>query len=470
MKDGREGQAPMNPILNTDSYKYSHFAQYPPETAAISAYIESRAGGVYDHVLFFGLQMFLKEYLARRVTMADVEEADELVTAHGLPFHREGWELLVSRHGGSMPLLIEALPEGMVVPSGTPLVQVRNTDPDFFWLPTFIETALLRAVWYPSTVATVSHAVRQMIAASLERTCETPADVLPFRLHDFGARGATSAEQAGLGGVAHLVNFLGTDTVAGLVHARRFYHEPVAGYSIPAAEHSTMTSWGEERETEAYRNMLVQFGGPGKLVAVVSDSYDLYRAVRKIWGETLRAEVEASGGTLVVRPDSGDAARVPIDTIEMLGEIFGFSVNAKGYKVLAPSVRVIQGDGISPAMIKRLLTGLEDRGWSSENLAFGMGGGLLQKVNRDTLRFAMKANARQDRDGDWHGIHKNPKTDPGKASKRYRQAVTLADGRPEAVPLKDLGARENLLQPVWQDGELLRDWTFQEIRARAASA
>jgi nicotinamide phosphoribosyltransferase len=464
------GQMSMNPILNTDSYKYSHFAQYPPQTAAISAYIEARSGGAYDHVLFFGLQMFLKDYLSRRVTREDVEEAADIVTAHGLPFHREGWELLVERHGGAMPVMIEALPEGMVVPTGTPLVQIRNTDPDFFWLPTFLETALLRAVWYPSTVATVSHSVRGMIKASLERTCETPDEVLPFRLHDFGARGATSAEQAGIGGAAHLVSFLGTDTVAGVVYARRFYHEKMAGFSIPAAEHSTMTSWGEERETDAYRNMLVQFGGKGKLVAVVSDSYDLYRAVKKIWGGELRAEVEASGGTLVVRPDSGDAARVPIDTIEMLGEIFGHSVNAKGYKVLNPAVRVIQGDGISPDMIRRLLTGLEDRGWSSENLAFGMGGGLLQKVNRDTLRFAMKANSRQDSEGQWHGIAKDPKTDPGKASKRYRQAVILKNGRPEAVPLKDLNGDVNLMEPVWQDGKLLKDWTFAEIRARATAS
>lgn len=460
----------MNLILNSDSYKYSHFLQYPPETAAISAYVEARRGGAYENVLFFGLQMFLKEYFSSRVTMADVDEADELITAHGLPFNRAGWETLVNRHGGKLPLLVEALPEGSIVPAGTPIVQVRNTDPDFFWLPTFLETAILRAIWYPSTVATLSHGVRKIIAASLDRTCDTPAEVLPFRLHDFGARGTTSLEQAGLGGVAHLVSFLGTDTVAGIVAARRYYHEPMAGFSIPAAEHSTMTSWGEDRETEAYRNMLTQFGGPGKLVAVVSDSYDLYRAVKNIWGEELKAEVEATGGTLVVRPDSGDASRVPIDTVEMLGEIFGFTVNQKGFKVLNPAVRVIQGDGITPETIRILLGRLEDQGWSAENLAFGMGAGLLQKVNRDTLRFAMKANARQDANGDWHGINKNPKTDPGKASKRYRQAVVMEDGAPVAVPLKDLGDRDNLMKPVWQDGELLVDWTLAEIRERAHGA
>lgn len=458
----------MNMILNTDSYKYSHFAQYPPETAAISAYIESRPGGRHDHVLFFGLQMFLKEYLTRRITMEDVDEADELVTAHGLPFNRDGWELLVSRHGGSFPILIEALPEGSIAPAGTPLVQIRNTDPDFFWLPTFIETALLRAVWYPSTVATVSHNVRRIIAAALERSCDDYGDVLPFRLHDFGARGATSQEQAGIGGVAHLVSFMGTDTVSGLVYARRYYGEPMAGFSIPAAEHSTMTAWGEEREAEAYGNMIESFGGDGKIVAVVSDSYDLYHAVSEIWGKELRSKVEQMGGTLVVRPDSGDPQVVPVDTVDMLGSIFGHSVNNKGYKVLNPAVRVIQGDGVTPETIRIILDRLMERGWSAENIAFGMGAGLLQKVNRDTLRFAMKANARQDISGKWTGIHKDPKTDPGKASKPFRQAVIREDGEYAAVPLKDLGDRENLMQPVWEDGQLLKDWTFAEIREKAA--
>ncbi|MEM0900665.1 MAG: nicotinate phosphoribosyltransferase [Pseudomonadota bacterium] len=457
----------MNLILNTDSYKYSHFAQYPPETAAISAYIESRRGGDCENVLFFGLQMFLKEYLSKPVTREDIDEADAMVTAHGLPFHREGWEKLIDKHGGYLPLVIEALPEGSVVPVGTPLVQVRNSDSDFFWLPTFIETSLLRAVWYPSTVATVSWHVRQMIAASLERTCDQPAGVLPFRLHDFGARGATSFEQAGIGGAAHLVNFMGTDTVSGLVYAKRYYGEEMAGFSLPAAEHSTMTAWGEERETDAYENMVDQFGGEGKLVAVVSDSYDLFRAVRDIWGGSLKQKVQEFGGTLVVRPDSGDATRVPIDTIEMLGEIFGYSVNAKGFKVLAPCIRVIQGDGITPKTIQVLLDTLEERGWSSENLAFGMGAGLLQKVNRDTLRFAMKANARQDKDGVWHGISKDPKTDPGKASKRYRQAVVMDGDQPKAMPLKDIGPAENLLSTVWENGELKTDYSFAEIRERA---
>lgn len=214
--------------------------------------------------------------------------------------------------------------------------------------------------------------------------------------------------------------------------------------------------------------MVDTFGGDGKMVAVVSDSYDLYRAVSEIWGKELRSKVENMGGTLVVRPDSGDPTVVPLDTIDMLGEIFGFTTNAKGYRVLNPAVRVIQGDGVTPDTISIILERLLERGWSAENIAFGMGAGLLQRVNRDTLRFAMKANARLDSDGNWTGVNKDPKTDPGKASKRYRQAVVLEDGKPVGMPLKDLGNRENLLQPVWKDGILLQDWTLAQIRARAA--
>lgn len=459
-----------NPILNTDSYKLSHYLQYPPGTAAISAYVEARTGGDADHVLFFGLQMFLKSYLARRVTRADIEEAEDVVLAHGLPFNRRGWECIVERHGGALPLEIEALPEGMVVPTGTPLVQVRNTDPEMFWLSTYIETALLRAVWYPSTVATISHAVKRTIQAALEKSSDVAADVLPFRLHDFGARGATSLEQAGLGGLAHLVNFQGTDTLAALTYARAYYAEPMAGFSIPAAEHSTITSWGEAGEVDAYRNMLRTLGGPGKLLAVVSDSYDINLAVREHWGRTLRAEVKAMGGTLVVRPDSGDPTRMPIEVIEELGRAYGYVVNSRGYRVLDPSVRVIQGDGVDPTSILHILERLLEKGWSAENIAFGMGGALLQKVNRDTLRFAMKANARQDEHGTWHPVAKRPASDPSKASKAGRLAVFEERGRVTSGPLAALGERTNLLRPVWRNGELLRETTLAEVRARASAA
>ena len=231
----------INPILNTDSYKTSHFLQYPPQTTRVFAYAESR-GGVYDRTLFFGLQAILKREFMRAVARADIDEAEELLHAHGVPFNKAGWELLIARHGGLFPLEIRAAAEGSVIDTHNALLSVVNTDPDFYWLPSYAETALLR-VWYPITVATISWHVRQIIHAALLKTANDPEAELPFKLHDFGARGVSSAASAALGGLAHLVSFKGTDTLSAIRAARRYYHEPMAGFSIPAAEHSTITAW-----------------------------------------------------------------------------------------------------------------------------------------------------------------------------------------------------------------------------------
>jgi len=457
-----------NLILATDSYKHSHYLQYPPEARAISAYIEARPNDFADEVLFLGLQPFLMDYLARPITAADIDEAEAVCTAHGVPFNRAGWEIVLAEHGGFLPIAIRALPEGMIVPTGVPLVQVETTDARLPWLATFIETALLRAIWYPTTVATLSRKCRLIIRAGLERTSEDVEGQLPFKLHDFGARGTSSGESAGLGGMAHLVNFMGTDTMEGLLAARRYYGADMAGFSIPAAEHSTMTSWGRAREEAAYANMLDAFEGEGKLVAVVSDSYDLDAALTGIWGGSLRDKVLARKGTLVVRPDSGDPVETPVRAVRTLWEAFGGSVNAKGYRVLDPHVRVIQGDGMTPASIARLIEQLIAEGFAIDNIAFGMGGGLLQQVNRDTLRFAMKANAMRDADGLWHDVSKAPATDPAKASKAGRQAVVRGEGRLAARRMEAVAEADNLLRPVWRDGTLLVQHSFEDVRARAA--
>jgi nicotinamide phosphoribosyltransferase len=318
-----------NPILNTDSYKASHYLQYPPGTERIFSYVEAR-GGPYADALFFGLQAILKAEFARPVTRADIDEAEALLPAHGLPFHKAGWELLRERHGGHLPLEIRAQPEGMIAPVHVPMMTVVNTDPDFFWLTSYVETALLR-VWYPVTVATISHGVRTIIRRALVTSCEAPEAELPFKLHDFGARGVSSEQSAQLGGMAHLVNFQGSDTLSAVVAARRYYNEPLAAVSIPAAEHSTITSWERPNEEAAYANMVHRFGKTGGIFAVVSDSYDLYNAVDHIWGEHLRQSVVDSGATLVVRPDSGDPVEVVSKTLHLLAARFGADTNLMGF-------------------------------------------------------------------------------------------------------------------------------------------
>lgn len=442
---------PINSILNADSYKASHFLQYPPGTEYVSSYIEARGyskdAPLGADIVFFGLQYFLETYLKIGIIKSDIDLADEMLSAHGVPFNREGWEYILKEHNGDFPISIEAVPEGKVYPSLTPLVQVVNTDPKVPWLTSYIETALLRSVWYPSTVATISREAKKHIAFAMDLSAGH-RNGIEFKLHDFGARGVSSEESAGIGGCAHLVNFKGTDTMTALALARYHYQENMAGYSIPAAEHSTITVWGKDQEIAAYKNMLDQFSGENKLVAVVSDSYDLFNAVENIWGDTLHDRVVNNGGTVVIRPDSGNPSEIPIQVIEALGKKFGHTMNSQGYKVLPPYLRVIQGDGINLDMIRVILDNLIMYGWSAENIAFGMGGALLQQCNRDTFKFAMKASAARV-NGEWRDVYKSPATDKNKVSKRGRQS------NPD-------------FREVWRNGHQLVKTSLAEIRENAA--
>lgn len=455
-----------NILLNTDSYKASMFMQYPANTQTVYSYIESR-GGKYSETVLFGLQAFIKEYLSEPFTAADIDEAEEIWTAHGEPFNRSGWEHILNIHGGRLPVRIKAVPEGTVVPTRNVLVTIENTDPACFWLTTYLETALLRAIWYPTTVATNSREIKKVIARYLQET-EGSIAALPFKLHDFGSRGTSSNESAMLGGMGHLVNFMGTDTIAAVVGARRYYNEAIAGFSIPAAEHSTITSWGRDREVEAYRNMLKQFGRAGSLLAVVSDSYDIYNAVRNLWGTQLRQEVVDSGATLVIRPDSGNPVEVVTAVVKILAEQFGTTTNARDYRVLN-NVRVIQGDGINADSVEAILESLKINGFSADNIAFGMGGALLQAPQRDDQRFAMKASAALV-EGQWVDVYKDPATDSGKTSKRGRLALVNSCGVGSCAykTVPEVEAKEDILRAVFENGILLVDDTFAKIRERAS--
>jgi nicotinamide phosphoribosyltransferase len=456
-----------NIILNVDSYKTSMFKQYPAGTTGVYSYIESR-GGKYDETVFFGLQSFIKEYLLEPITQADIDIADEILTAHGEPFNREGWEYILSAHGGFLPIVIRAVPEGTVVPVKNVLATIENTDPKAFWLTTWLETALLRAVWYGTTVATQSKFIKNIITNYLEKSGDPTT--INFKLHDFGARGVSSMESAGIGGAAHLVNFMGTDTISGILYAREYYNADVAGFSIPAAEHSTITSWGRAGEVDAYRNMVRQFGKPGALLAVVSDSYDIYNAC-KMWGTELKDEVVASGATVVIRPDSGDPVEVLPKMFNILADTFGYTTNTKGYKVLN-NVRILWGDGINQLSIQSILRVIVDvNGWSADNIAFGMGGALLQQLDRDTQKFAMKCSAAEI-NGEWVDVFKDPVTDRVKASKKGR--VTLwTNGTGEFVSSVDMPKQwadygwTDALVPVYWNGNLHRDYTFEEVRANS---
>ncbi len=467
----------LNPILNTDSYKLTHWWQYPPNTRHIYSYVESR-GGMFDETMLAMLQYIIKSNFAGQVfTPDDVEEARRIAHAHfsgrAKTFNYEGFKSLYAKHGGRLPLRIRAVKEGTVVKSHNALITIENTDPEFYWLTNWAETVLLQ-VWYPITVATLSRAIKQVIGKALVRTGDP--GLLPFKLHDFGFRGVSSKESAAIGGAAHLLNFQGTDTLAAIQILNQFYSADLsaqnplecAAYSIPASEHSTITAWGEANELDAYANMLENC--PEGIVACVSDSYDIYNAVRNLWGGALREKVLQRAGTLVIRPDSGEAVTVLEELFKIVSEKFGYEVNRKGWKTTVPRVRFIQGDGVNFYTIQNITAQLTRKGWSQDIWSYGMGGALLQQVNRDTLKFALKCSA-IDRNGQWHNVYKNPKTDPSKASRGGRFNL-IQNGKDfatvevvEGTPISS----NNALETILEDGKILRDQTLAEVRAIATS-
>ena len=448
-----------NIILNVDSYKNGMHLMYPPNTTGVYSYIESR-GGLYDQTVFFGLQAFIKEYLLEPITQDNIDEADELITSHSGFFNREGWEYILKNHNGYLPVVIKAVPEGTVVKTKNVLVTIENTDPMCYWLTTYLETTLLRAVWYGTTVATQSWSIKQTILSYLERTGDP--SLINFKLHDFGARGVSSEESAAIGSAAHLVNFMGTDTFSGISFCRKYYGSKLAGFSIPAAEHSVITSWGRDNEVDAYGNMLTQFAKPGSVVAVVSDSYDIFNACENIWGGVLKQQVIDSGATIVIRPDSGDPEQVCCQVIQILDSKFGHTVNEKRYKVLN-NVRIIQGDGVDERVIRNILGHYAVLGYSADNIAFGMGGALLQKVDRDTQKFAMKCSSACI-NGIWVNVQKDPVTDQGKKSKAGRVTLYCDNGNYYSG-VEDW--QPSALVEVFRDGKIVNEYNFEQIRANS---
>ncbi|MCG8475084.1 MAG: nicotinate phosphoribosyltransferase, partial [Cytophagales bacterium] len=377
-----------NLLLKTDSYKVTHWKQYPPKTQKVYSYLESR-GGKFPYSVFFGLQYILKRHLAGvQVTPEKIDQAEAFWRKHfGADwFNRSAWEYILEHHKGYLPVRIKAVHEGTKVENTNVLMTIENTDPECYWLTNYLETLLVQ-VWYPITVATNSFASKQVIMEYLRDTSES-IETLDYKLHDFGFRGVSCWEQAAVGSAAHLLNFRGTDNSSGIQLLQKYYGADVCGFSIPASEHSTITSWGEANEEDAYQNMLEQYSEGN--VACVSDSFNIFYAVDKVWGVKLREKILERNGTLMIRPDSGDPVEVNLRLLEILWARFGGRYNSKGYKEIDPHVRLIQGDAVNLKTIKKILRALKTNRFSTDNIAFGSGGGLLQRLNRDTLKFAMK--------------------------------------------------------------------------------
>ncbi len=466
---------PYNLITDTDSYKLSHWKQYPQGLQSMMSYFESR-GGPFPTCTLFGLQYLLHRCLSQAITLPLIEEAADFAAAHGEPFNREGWEHIVKAHQGKLPVRIRAIPEGMNVPVGHAVMTIESTNPMCAWITNYIETLLVR-LWYPSTIATTSRASRRLIKGFLDRTADEPEREIGFKLHDFGARGVATLEQSRLGGAAHLLSFLGSDSIEGIRLANHYYDCDMAGFSIPAAEHSTITMWGREGEFDAYENLVRAYlydqslpEGMPKMAACVSDSYDIFRAIREGWcGERLHRLVRESGGTLVVRPDSGDPVTVILKCLRLFEEHLEMRVNSKGYRVLPDYYRLIQGDGIDRAMTEAILTAMEKAGYSASNIAFGSGGGLLQQVNRDTQKWAFKCCSATIGGRGRIDVRKDPVTDPGKRSKGGRlDLIRKRDGTVDTIVLADAQTAhpDSVMHTVFENGLIRYHTTFAECRDR----
>lgn len=462
---------PESVIMSSDSYKYSHWNQLPDNTSFVFDYMESR-GGKYGYTCFVGLQYYIKKYLSTKITLEDVESAKLMVDAHmgeGV-FNYEGWKTIATKYSGKLPVKIRAVKEGSIIPTRNALMTIHNTgDSDVAWLPGFLETLLMK-IWAPTTVSTTALINRNICEYWLNQTSENP-EVINFMVHDFGSRGSNSPESAGITGFGHLVHFMGTDTFEALNVAKYFYGTPISGYSIPATEHSTMTILGKDGEFTQMGRFLEKFAS-SPLKACVSDSFNIYEAL-EFWA-TRKEVLEKQNARLVIRPDSGNPITMSLECVSMLYEKVGGTINSLGYKVLDKHFRVIYGDGISsPEVIGQILKNLADNGYSAENMAFGMGGGLLQKCDRDTQKFAIKCSFAIV-DGEEKLVKKDPITDQGKASKEgiLDLIYTKNDGyqtiKYDYNKFINKEYHENsIMVDVFENGKLLIDYSLDELRSQA---
>ncbi|MFM2394900.1 MAG: hypothetical protein RLZZ546_2883 [Bacteroidota bacterium] len=474
-----------NLILLTDAYKYSHPKFYTPGLTKMISYLESR-GGKFQETVMFGLQYIIKKYLAGAVLSEEMaEEAWEKLNGENGVFGKDGsyskeeWLKLIRKHNGVLPLRIKAVPEGTVVPVKNVLAMIESTDDEFPWLTGFIESLFLE-VWYPITVATLSREVKKIIVHYLEKTGANPQaipTIVQFVLNDFGFRGVSSVESASIGGAAHLVNFMGSDNVAGSDMLMKFYNtKTMWGKSIDATEHSIMTMEGEAGESNVIRRILeTKTSG---LVACVSDSYNILRTCKSYYGEMFKTIILNRDGVFVVRPDSGDPVATLKAIFKILFEHFGYTTNEKGFKVLPPQIRVIQGDGVNYDSIIGMYEALTNEGIAAENLVLGMGGKLLQAgLDRDTQNFAVKA-CYAIINGKGVDIIKSPteldangnvKVSFKKSKKGLMKLVKNSDGGYYTMTSDQEGFEEAKceLVVIFENGKLLVDDTIEDIRVRA---
>lgn len=505
--------SPIAPLFETDAYKLGHGAggrgghgMYPKGTEYVYTNFTNRGSRAEDqkHVVSFGLQAFIQSYIMDAFEPFFAADEDEVArlyeerVTHILGPNDIGSEHIRKLHRkGYLPLRFSTVKEGTLVPVQVPSLTVENTDPEFFWLTNYIETVLSAHIWFPSTSATTAVRARRLLNSWADRTgCSREG--VNWQYHDFSFRGHTSPASAAASGAGHLLSFTGTDNLNVFEWVDYLYpgDNGLIGGSVPASEHSVMCAGGKEGELETFARIVRDF--PSGIVSIVSDTWDLFGSVIGKILPTLKDEIKARDGKIVIRPDSGNPVDILTGTadmqpgtpeyeaavngpngdtrtleqkgvVEALYEIFGGTMNEAGYKTLA-HVGTIYGDGITIERMEAILSRLEAKGFASDNVVFGVGSFTYQYTTRDFYASALKATWVQI-DGEGRNIQKDPATGSGKKSASGRLAVLRDENNElflveEATPEQEAASE---LQPVWENGEWKRKQSFADVREVLAS-
>lgn len=481
----------INPALMIDGYKADHRSQYPEGTNLIYTNMTARSSRIpeIEETILFGLQYFVKEYLIERWNKDffnkpenEVVETYKRRMDNYLGKDKITYDHISRLHKlGFLPIKIKAVPEGSRVKIGIPYLTIRNTNDHFFWLTNYLETILSCVIWKPCTAATIADHYRRTFEKYADITGANK-DFIPFQGHDFSFRGLSGFEDACVTGGAHLTSFVGTDTIPAIDWLERYYNadatKEMVGVSVPATEHSVMSMSEEEGEFETFKRLICDVYPTG-IVSIVSDTWDFWQVINKflpkLKEEIINRNRKNPGSKVVIRPDSGDPVKIVNGdpgaetewerkgAIARLGEIFGTSVNSKGYQTLDPSIGLIYGDSITMQRQHEILEGMKNNGYASDNIVLGIGSFTYQYQTRDTFGSAMKATYGEVyRKG--RPIFKNPKTGGWKKSHKGLLSIDSEGNLKEEIHWEQ--ENSGLLELVFEDGVLYRDHTLSEIRER----
>ncbi len=495
----------MNNLLISDAYKQSHIVQYPENTSLIYSNWTPRSDRLAKTkrgVVVFGIQAFLTkitEDFHKNFFSKDKKEVvksfkEEYTRFFGTEPNTKHVEELWNY--GCLPIKVKALPEGTMCPIGVPMLTIVNTQPKFYWFTNFLETIMSTELWLPMTSATIAKEYSKYLNIWAEANCDNK-DHIPFQAHDFSMRGMSGLGAAKASGAGHLLSFLGTDTIPAVSYLEEYYYAktsvPLIGTSIPATEHSVMSMGTRDDELGTFRNLITKTYPTG-ILSIVSDTWDLWKVITEYLPK-LKDEILARDGKIVIRPDSGDPVKIicgdrelrklndtprskngpaAFGVIELLWEIFGGTINSKGFKVLDPHIGTIYGDSITLERANSICEKLHAKGFAASNIVFGIGSYTYQYNTRDVYGFAMKATYGEIRtelpEGmfitEERAIYKDPITDNGeKKSLKGLLQVYKEEG---TYKVKDncTWEEENTgeLKLIYKDGRFVYQTNLKKIR------